>query len=290
MPLVTTKQMLLDAQTGRYAVGAFNVENMEMIQAVVSAAEELRAPVILQTTSSTVKYASLDYYFANAKVAAEAASVPVAIHLDHGTSFELCMQALRTGYTSIMIDGSHSDFKKNIEISKRVSDACMPSGIPVEAELGSVGGKEDDLEGGSSGYTNPVEAKEFAEKTGISSLAVAIGTAHGIYKGVPKLDLDRLVEIQKLVGIPLVLHGASGLSDETVKESIKRGICKVNFATELRIAFSDGVKKVLQEAPDTFDPKKYNAAGRENVKQLAMNRMKVCGCNGKAPLNITSSL
>jgi tagatose 1,6-diphosphate aldolase GatY/KbaY len=290
MPLVTTKQMLLDAQKGGYAVGAFNVENMEMIQAVVAAAEELEAPVILQTTASTVKYASLAYYLANAKVAAEAASVPVAIHLDHGTSFELCMQALRTGYTSIMIDGSHSGLKENIDISKRVVDACIPSAIPVEAELGSVGGKEDDLEGGTNGYTNPMEAKEFVEKTNISSLAVAIGTAHGIYKGIPKLDLDRLSEIRNLVDIPLVLHGASGLSDETVKESIRRGICKVNFATELRIAFSDGVKKVLSNEPDTFDPKKYNAVGRENVKQLVMNRMRVCGCDGKATSNIDSTL
>jgi len=282
MPLVTTEQMLLDAQRGGYAVGAFNVENMEMIQAVVAAAEELHAPVMLQTTPSTVKYAGLACYYAIAKAAAEAASVPVAIHLDHGDSFELAMQALRAGYTSIMIDGSHVAYEENIEITKRVVDACAPSKISVEAELGKVGGKEDDLDGGAGGFTDPLEAKEFVERTKISSLAVAIGTAHGLYSGVPKLDLDRLSEIRKVVSIPLVLHGASGLSDEAVRESIKRGICKVNFATELRIAFSDGVKKVLSDAPDTFDPKKYNAVGRENVKQLVMNRMKVCGSEGKA--------
>ena len=161
-------------------------------------------------------------------------------------------------------------------------DACAPSGVPVEAELGKVGGKEDDLDGGAGGYTVPEEAKEFAEKTGVDSLAVAIGTAHGVYSGVPKLDLDRLTEIRKLVDIPLVLHGASGLSDDAVRESIRRGICKVNFATELRIAYSDGVKKVLSENPEVFDPKKYGAVGRENVKQLVMNRMKVCGCDGRA--------
>lgn len=282
MPLVTTKEMLLDAQKAGYAVGAFNVENMEMVQAVLAAAEELKAPVIMQTTPSTVKYAGLDYYYANVRAAALRASVPVAVHLDHGNSFELAMQALRVGYTSIMIDGSHSVFEENIEVSKRVADACSPSGVPVEAELGKVGGKEDDLDGGAGGYTDPMEAKEFAEKTGVSSLAVAIGTAHGVYKGEPKLDLDRLTEIRKVVDIPLVLHGASGLSDEAVKESIKRGICKVNFATELRIAYSDGVKKVLADAPDTFDPKKYGMAGKENVRQLVMNRMKVCGCDGKA--------
>lgn len=282
MSFVTSKQMLLDAQAGGYAVGAFNAENMEMVQAIIAAAEEIKAPVMIQTTPSTVKYASLALYLANVKAEAEKASVPVCIHLDHGSSFELAMQALRTGYTSIMIDGSHSVFEENIELTKRVVDACAPSGVPVEAELGKVGGKEDDLDGGAGGYTVPEEAKEFAEKTGVDSLAVAIGTAHGVYSGEPKLDLDRLTEIRKLVDIPLVLHGASGLSDDAVRESIKRGICKVNFATELRIAYSDGVKKVLAENPDVFDPKKYGAVGRENVKQLVMNRMKVCGCDGKA--------
>ena len=282
MSFVTSKQMLLDAQAGGYAVGAFNAENMEMVQAIIAAAEEVKAPVMIQTTPSTVKYASLALYLANVKAEAEKASVPVCIHLDHGSSFELAMQALRTGYTSIMIDGSHSVFEENIALTKRVVDACAPSGVPVEAELGKVGGKEDDLDGGAGGYTVPEEAKEFAEKTGVDSLAVAIGTAHGVYSGEPKLDLDRLTEIRKLVDIPLVLHGASGLSDDAVRESIRRGICKVNFATELRIAYSDGVKKVLSENPEVFDPKKYGAVGRENVKQLVMNRMKVCGCDGRA--------
>ena len=217
MPLVTSEKMLLDAQKGGYAVGAFNVENMEMVMAVISAAEELRAPLMLQTTPSTIKYAGLDMYLANVKAAAERASVPVCLHLDHGDSFDLAMRALRTGYTSIMIDGSHNVFEENIAVTKAVADACRPSGIPVEAELGKVGGKEDDLDGGEgNGYTDPLEAKEFVERTGVTSLAVAIGTAHGVYKGVPKLDLDRLAEIRKVVDIPLVLHGASGLSEEAV--------------------------------------------------------------------------
>lgn len=282
MPLVTSEKMLLDAQKGGYAVGAFNAENMEMIQAIIAAAEEVKAPVMIQTTPSTVKYAGLHMYVANVKAEAEKAKVPVCIHLDHGSSFALAMQALREGYTSIMIDGSHNLFEENIAITKRVADVCVSTGIPVEAELGKVGGKEDDLDGGNGGYTDPLEAKEFVEKTGITSLAVAIGTAHGVYSGVPKLDLERLVEIRKVVSIPLVLHGASGLSDEAVKESIKRGICKVNFATELRQAYSDGVKGVLEKNPEVFDPKKYGAAGREKVKQLVMNRMKVCGCDGRA--------
>ena len=162
MPLVTTNEMLKKAQESHYAVGAFNVENMEMVMAVVKAAEEMKAPVIMQTTPSTVKYAGLDYFLAMVKTAAERASVPIAMHLDHGSSFELAMQALRTGYTSIMIDGSHGSFEENINVSKRVADACNPSGISVEAELGKVGGKEDDLDGGDDNpYTDPQQAKEF---------------------------------------------------------------------------------------------------------------------------------
>lgn len=280
--LVTTKEMLLKAQAGNYAVGAFNVENMEMVMAVIKAAEELNAPVIMQTTPSTVKYAGLDYYLANVATAAKNAKVPVAMHLDHGSSFSLAMQALRQGYTSIMIDGSHSVFEENIDITKSVVDSCHPSNIPVEAELGKVGGKEDDLDGGDGGYTDPQEALEFVQKTGVDSLAVAIGTAHGVYKGEPKLDLDRLVEIRKIVDVPLVLHGASGLSEEAVKESIKRGICKVNFATELRIAYTEGVKELLEEKPETIDPKKYGAVGIEKVKELVKNRMMMCGCQNQA--------
>ena len=280
--LVTTKEMLLKAQKGNYAVGDFNFENMEMVMAVIAAAEELNAPVIMQTTPSTVKYAGLDYYLANVATAAKNAKVPVAMHLDHGSSFSLAMQALRQGYTSIMIDGSHSVFEENIAITKSVVDACKPSNIPVEAELGKVGGKEDDLDGGDGGYTDPKEALEFVQKTGVNSLAVAIGTAHGVYKGEPKLDLDRLVEISKVVDVPLVLHGASGLSEEAVKESIKRGICKVNFATELRIAYTDGVKELLEEKPETIDPKKYGVVGIEKVKELVKNRMMMCGCQNQA--------
>ena len=282
MSFVTSEKMLLDAQKGGYAVGAFNVENMEMVMAVIAAAEELRAPLMLQTTPSTVKYAGLDLYLANVKTAAERAGVPVCMHLDHGDSFDLAMRALRVGYSSIMIDGSHSVFEENIAVTKAVADACRPSGIPVEAELGKVGGKEDDLDGGNGGYTDPLEAKEFAERTGVGSLAVAIGTAHGVYKGEPKLDLDRLAEIRKVVSIPLVLHGASGLSEEAVAESIKRGICKVNFATELRIAYTDGVKEFLGRNPDAFDPKKYGKAAMEHVKEIVKLRIRMCGCDGKA--------
>ena len=282
MSLVTTTELLKNAQEGNYAIGAFNVENMEMVMAVIQAAEELNSPVILQTTPSTVKYAGLDYYLANAKVAAKRASIPVAMHLDHGSSFELAMQALRTGYTSIMIDGSHESFEDNIALSKAVVDASRPSGIPVEAELGKVGGKEDDLDGGEGGFTDPQEAKLFVERTGVDSLAVAIGTAHGMYKGEPKLDLDRLSQIREVVSVPLVLHGGSGIPDSKVQEAIEIGICKVNYATELRIAFTNGVNKYLNENKDTIDPKKYNKAGMEEVKQFVKEKIKVCGCENKA--------
>lgn len=283
MALVTTKRMLLDAQKNGYAVGAFNVENMEMVQAVIEAAEEMKAPVIMQTTPSTVKYASTDYFYANGKAAAENAEILAAIHLDHGSSFELAMQAFRSGYTSIMVDGSHGTLEENIAVSRKVAEAVHPGGVPVEAELGKVGGKEDDLDGGDDNpYTDPQEAARFVKKTGIDSLAVAIGTAHGIYKGEPKLDLDRLTAIRRTVEIPLVLHGTSGVPDETVAECVKRGICKVNYATDLRIAFTDGVRKVMSEDPDVIDPKKYNQAGREEVKRYVMQKIRILGSEGRA--------
>lgn len=282
MPLVTSKKLLLDAQEGCYAVGAFNVENMEMVKAVIAAAEELHAPVMLQTTPSTIKYGTLETYYAIVAAEAKKAAVPVCLHLDHGSSFELAVQALKAGYTSVMIDGSHEDFEGNIAVSKQVADAAKACGIPVEAELGKVGGKEDDLEAEADTNTDPMEAKEFVERTGVTSLAVAIGTAHGFYKGTPVLDKERVSEIRKVVSIPLVLHGASGLSDEEVRECVRRGICKVNFATELRAAYTDAGKKLIEEKPDTFDPKKLGVVGMEAVKNLVMERMKVCGCDGKA--------
>ncbi len=282
MPLVTSEQMMKKADSEGYAIGAFNVENMEMVMAVIKACEELNAPAILQTTPSTVKYAGLDMYCANVAAAAKRACVPIALHLDHGNSFELAMQALRIGYTSIMIDGSKLELDENIALSKSVADACRPSCIPVEAELGKVGGKEDDLSCDDPGYTDPDDAVRFVNETGVTSLAVAIGTAHGIYKGEPKLDVERLSEIRKVVSIPLVLHGASGVPDEAVKECIRRGISKVNFATEIRIAFSNGIKEYLKNDPDVFDPKKYGAKGMANVTELVKEKIRVCGSDGKA--------
>jgi len=281
MSLVTSKEMLLHAQKGGYAVGAFNVENMEMVKAVLQAAEELNAPVMLQTTPSTIKYGTLETYAAI--VAAEAAKyhIPAALHLDHGNSYDLATQAMQAGYTSVMIDGSGLPFDENAALSAEVVKTAAGFQIPVEAELGKIGGKEDDLEAEQDSNTAPEEAREFVARTNVDSLAIAIGTAHGFYTGTPVLDKARVSEIREVVSIPLVLHGASGLSDEDVRECVSRGICKVNFATELRVAYTDAVKQVLREAPDTYDPKKYGLAGIEAVKAQVMERMKVCGCDGK---------
>lgn len=281
MPLVTSKNMLLDAREGGYAVGAFNVENMEMVKAVIAAAEELHAPVMLQTTPSTIKYGTLETYAALVAAEAKRATVPVCLHLDHGNSYELAMAAMEAGYTSVMIDGSGESFEDNIAVTKRVVEVAKTEGIPVEAELGKVGGKEDDLEAEADTNTDPQEAKEFAERTGVDSLAIAIGTAHGFYAGTPVLDKERVSDIRALIDTPLVLHGASGLSEEDVKECVARGMCKVNFATELRAAYTDAVKKLLSEKPDTYDPKKLGIVGMEAVKEVVKSRMIMCGCDFK---------
>ena len=269
MSLVSSKDILLKAQREGYAVGAFNAENMEMVQAIVSAAEESSSPVIIQTTPGSLQYADTDLFFGIVNAVAGKAKVPVALHLDHGNSAELCAKALRSGYTSIMIDGSKLPFAEN---------------VPVEGELGTVGGKEDthEVKDSEKAYTDPQEAKAFAEQTGVDFLAVGIGNAHGFYQGVPKLRFDILEKTKGLVSIPIVLHGASGIPDEDVKKSTGLGICKVNFATELRDAFTKGVKAFIAENPDAFDPKKYNGAGRAKVKELVMHKMQVLNSVNKA--------
>ena len=281
MPLTTTVSMLRKAQEQGFAVGAFNVENMEMAQAIISAAEELRAPVILQTTPSTVRYAGTGMYAAMVAALAQEASVPVAMHLDHGDGFALCAQALRSGYTSVMIDGSKLPLEENIALTYKVSEMCAAVGVPVEGEIGRVGGKEDDLES-DGGYTIPEEAVRFEKESGLFSMAVGVGTAHGFYKEKPQLNKELITTLRGMLQAPMVLHGASGLSDEDVKDCIRRGICKVNFATELRAAYTEGVKAVLAENPKTFDPKAYGKEARQWVKALVMERMLVCGCDGKA--------
>jgi len=273
--LVTADTLLLDAQKNHYAVGAFNIENMEMAQAVAEAVSKLGAPAIFQTTPSTVKYGGPALLAAIMRTVATEAKSPIAVHLDHGDGFGMAMQALRAGYTSIMIDGSQLSFDDNIALSARVVEACKPNGVPVEAELGKVGGKEDDHESDNA-YTDPAEAAEFVARTGVQSLAIGIGTAHGFYKGEPKLDLDRLAEIRAVVDIPLVLHGASGIGADVLAECVRRGISKINFATELRVAYSDGVKACLAADGKVFDPKKYGAMGRDSVRETVTRLCKIC--------------
>ena len=279
MPFVTTVEMMKNAQTGGYAIGAFNAENLEMAQAVMAAAEAEHAPVIIQTTPGTLKYAGPACFAGLVSRLARDAKVPVALHLDHGNSYELAEECAREGYTSLMIDGSKLPYEENIAITRRV--VAMACGLPVEAELGTVGGKEDGMEAKPQ-YTDPDEAADFVSRTGISSFAVAIGTAHGVYKGEPKLDLERLSEVRAKVDIPLVLHGTSGVPEDQVRECIRRGICKVNYATDLRIAFTAGVKKAIAEQPDAFDPKKYLAAGRKAVEERVRELIRLLGSNGKA--------
>lgn len=282
--LVTTKEMLLDAQAGHYAVGAFNVESLEFVMAVIKAAEERKSPVIMQTTPGTVKYANLDYFAAMCKVAADAASVPVAIHLDHGDGFDRCIQAMHAGYTSVMIDGSHVPFEDNIALTASVTKVAGPLGIPVEAELGKVGGKEDDGPAveGENPYTDPDEAEEFVARTNCTSLAVGVGTAHGVYKGTPHIEQGVLKEIRSRLEIPLVLHGTSGVPDDQVAEAIANGICKVNYATELRQAFTRGFMGYMAANPDCFDPKKPNKPGMEKIVAIVSSHMDNLGSSHKA--------
>ena len=279
MPFVSTKEMLKMAQEGSYAVGAFNAENMEMVQAIIAAAEAENAPVMIQTTPGTLKYAGPACFAGLVSRLGRDAKVPVALHLDHGNSFELAEKCAQEGYTSLMIDGSLLPFEENIALTRRVVE--MAGDLPVEAELGTVGGKEDTHEAQAQ-YTDPDEAAEFVSRTGISSFAVAIGTAHGVYKGEPKLDLNRLSEVRAKVDIPLVLHGTSGVPVDQVKECIRRGICKVNYATDLRIAFTAGVRKATAELPDAFDPKKYLAVGRKAVEDRVRELIGILGSAGKA--------
>jgi tagatose 1,6-diphosphate aldolase GatY/KbaY len=278
MKLVPALDLVLEAQKNKQAVAAFNVENMETVQAVVRAANESQMSVIIQTTPSSVKFAGLSAFYHNVVAALEQINckLPVALHLDHGSSFGLAVQAIRYGYSSVMIDGSLLPFEENIALTTQVVLVAQQVGVSVEAELGNVGGKEDDLEVEKNSLTDPFQAAEFAERTGASTLAVAIGTAHGIYSGTPKLDLERLEEIRRTVQIPLVLHGTSGVPDDVVKKCISIGMSKVNYATDLRMAFTEAVKKAIAEKPDTFDPKHYLDAGREAVYKRALELIYVC--------------
>jgi fructose-bisphosphate aldolase class II len=284
LALVTVAELARAAAQGGYAVGAFNLNNMEILQAVITAEEEERSPVILQASQGGLKYAGIDYIVAMAKVAAEAASVPVALNLDHGTSFEQAMQCIRKGFSAVMVDGSRLPLEDNIALVKRVVDVAHAVGVSVEAELGKIGGTEDDIvvSERDAMMTDPEEAAKFIEEAQPDLLAVAIGTAHGVYKGEPKLDFERLTEIKERVDVPLVLHGASGVPDEAIRKACQVGISKINIDTELRIAFSGAVQRTLQANPDEIDPRKILGPAREAMKQVVREKMRLFGCSGKA--------
>ncbi|MGD8171769.1 tagatose bisphosphate family class II aldolase [Vibrio sp. TRT 21S02] len=283
MYLISSREMLKRAQVGGYAVPAFNIHNLETVQVIVETASEMGSPVILAGTPGTYDYAGTDYLVSICKEAAHKHSMPLVLHLDHHEELNDIQNKVEHGIRSVMIDGSHHAFKQNIEIVRSVTDFCHRFDVSVEAELGRLGGQEDDLivDAADALLTDPASAAEFVRRTNIDSLAVAIGTAHGLYKAEPRLDFDRLEKIRQVVDIPLVLHGASGVPDDMVKRCIDLGVCKVNVATELKIAFSDAVKQHFAEHPSANDPRKYITPGKAAMKQVVIDKINMCGSEGK---------
>ena len=284
MPLVPMKPLLEKARAGNYAVGAFNCNNMEIVQGIVAAATIENSPVIIQASQGAIKYAGLDYIVAMARLATEKSPVPIALHLDHGTSFDQVVQCIRAGFSSVMIDGSKFNLEENIALTRRVIDVARACNVTVEGELGKITGTEDDIyvSEKESMYTDPEEAKYYVESTGVDALAIAIGTAHGQYKGEPKLDLDRLSAITNLISTPIVLHGSSGVPDATIREAIKRGVCKVNIDTNIREAFMAAAKEVIIANPDEIDPRKMLGPGREALMEIVREKIRLFGSTNKA--------
>ncbi len=311
MPLVTTKEMFAKAYEGGYAVGAFNVNNMEMIQAIVEAANECRSPVILQVSAGARKYANPVYLRHLVQAAAETTDIPIAMHLDHGADFEICKDCIDVGFTSVMIDASSKPWEENISLTKKVVEYAHAHGVVVEAELGKLAGIEDDVkvEAHDAMFTSPDEVDEFTSRTGIDSLAIAIGTSHGAYKFKPgqnpKLRIDILEEIgRRLPGFPIVLHGASsvpqdqvavinefggsmpnaiGIPESELKKAAKLAVCKINIDSDLRVAFTAAIRKHLAEHPDHFDPRQYLTDARTNMKEMVKHKIvDVLGSANKA--------
>ncbi|NLC56055.1 MAG: class II fructose-1,6-bisphosphate aldolase [Armatimonadetes bacterium] len=310
MPLMTTKPMFDLAYNGGFAIGAFNVNNMELLQGIIEAAKEERAPLILQISKGAREYANIKYLRALINVAVEdSGDLPIAIHLDHGDSFELCKQCVEDGFTSIMIDASHYPFEENVARTKEVVEYCHAKGVTVEAELGQLGGIEEHVVGVDDvmkHLTDPQQAAEFWKQTGTDSLAVAIGTSHGAYKfkSAPTLALDRVEEIMKTApGLPLVMHGSSsvlkefvdeinkyggkmpntmGVPEEAITRAASMAVCKVNIDTDLRLALTANIRKVFAEKPGEFDPRKYLGPGRAAIKEMVKHKLHVLGVAGKA--------
>lgn len=308
MPLVTTKEMFKKAYEGKYAVGAFNVNNMEIIQGIVDAAKEEKSPIILQVSAGARKYAKHIYLMKLVEAAVEDSGLPIALHLDHGDDFEICKSCIDGGFTSVMIDGSKHSFEENIALTKRVVEYAHERGVVVEAELGKLAGVEDDVkvEAKDAIYTNPDQAVEFVQRTGVDSLAIAIGTSHGAYKfkGEPKLDFERLEKITNLLpNFPLVLHGAStvlpefvelcnkyggsvagaqGVPENLLRQAAQLGVCKINIDTDLRLAMTASIRKHMHENPGDFDPRQYLKPAREAIKDMVAHKMRnVLGSSNK---------
>lgn len=277
--LVTCKEILDKANKNYYAVGAFNINNMECLQAIINAAEAKEAPVIIQTSEGAIKYAGLDYLSAMVKLAAKNTRVPVALHLDHGTTYETIMKCIASGWTSVMIDASKYDLNTNIELTKEVVKVAHACGVSVEAELGKLSGVEDQISVSEKDaiYTDPREAVTFVEATGIDSLAIAIGTAHGVYKGEPKLDFDRLKEIKSLLKMPIVLHGASGIGEEDLRKAVELGVNKINIDTDIRLAFKAGCQEVFENTPNEFDTRKICGKARIKMQEVVERKIEIFG-------------
>lgn len=284
MSLISTKQMLLNAQEKRYAIPAFNIHNLETIQVVLKAANDLKSPVILAATPSTVKYAGEEYLLAIIEQGSKLNNIPVTFHLDHHENVDDIKRIITLGCKSVMVDASKHPFVENVKIVKDIVDFAHNYGATVEAELGKLGGIEDDIivNEKDSFLTDPSEAGEFVKLTEVDSLAIAIGTAHGLYKSEPKLDFDRLEKIRDVVDVPLVLHGASGVPFEAVQNVIDKGICKVNIATELKIPFSTSIKEYFNEHPDASDPRQYLVPAKKAMYDVVVKKIKMCKSEQKA--------
>jgi fructose-bisphosphate aldolase class II len=304
--LVTNKEVLSIASTKGYAVGAFNINNMEILQSIAETAMEERSPVIIAVSPSAIKYAGLEYIVAMVKAAAKTIPIPMTLHLDHGKDVEIASMCINGGFTSVMIDGSHLDYEENISMTKHVVKLARPKGVSVEAELGKLVSPETTAKGVEDPYTDPDAAKEFVKRTSVDALAVAIGTSHGAYKfkGEAKLDFERLKTIRKNVSIPLVLHGASGvpkwivekatkygaewsgakgIPDSHIKKAVSLGIAKINIDTDLRLAFTGTVRQVLVTSPAVYDPRKIIGPAKETMKEVVKAKMRLFGSSGKAP-------
>ncbi|EJF5606100.1 tagatose-bisphosphate aldolase subunit KbaY [Salmonella enterica] len=278
MSIISTKYLLRDARAKGYAVPAFNIHNAETIQAILEVCSEMKSPVILAGTPGTFKHIALEEIYALCNAYSGSFGIPLALHLDHHEALDDIRHKVNAGVRSAMIDGSHFPFEENVKLVKSVVDFCHSRDCSVEAELGRLGGVEDDMsvDAENAFLTDPQEARRFAELTGVDSLAVAIGTAHGLYTKTPQIDFQRLAEIREVVDIPLVLHGASDVPDEYVRRTIELGVCKVNVATELKIAFATAVKKWFTENPEGNDPRYYMRVGMDAMKEVVRSKITIC--------------